>query len=355
LLAAANATGLSRLIGASAWRQGRLLILCYHGLSDGDLHEWKPSLFMHTEDFKRRLRLLREAHCNVLGLGEALQRLEDGSLPARSVVLTFDDGFVDFYRVAWPTLREFGFPATLYLTTHYVLHNMPVFDPALDYLLWKGRGQKLDWPEMAAERVLLDPAGRQQMMGVLQAYALKKRLTTAQKDDLLEELARRLGIDYDAVRQSRVLSLINENEARELSAEGADMQLHTHRHRTSIHRDLFSREVLDNRDCMAALGLRDSEHFCYPNGSRVAQEPQWLEGLGIKSAVTCHPDLVTPGSARLLLARVSDCFPFTETELLAWVHGTAALLPHRGRAQETVTPQLEEAELEPHAYSGANR
>ena len=310
---------------------------------------------MHTEDFRRRLRLLREANCNVLGLGEALKRLEDGSLPPRSVVLTFDDGFVDFYRLAWPMLREFGFPATLYLTTHYMLQNVPVFDPALDYLLWKGRGQRLDWPEMTSREVSLDPAGRQQMIGILRTYALKRKLTTVQKDALLEELAERLGLDYDAFRQSRVLNLINEDEARELSTAGADLQLHTHRHRTSIHQDLFSREIVDNRACMAALGLHDSEHFCYPNGVRAAAEPQWLEGLGIKSAVTCRPDLVAPGSARHSLPRVVDCFPFTETEVVAWVHGTAALLPHRGRAGDPVAPQQEEAELERLAYSAVNR
>ena len=310
---------------------------------------------MHTEDFRRRLSLLRENNCNVLGLGEALQRLEDGSLPPRSVVLTFDDGFVDFYRLAWPMLQEFGFPATLYLTTYYMLHNVPVFDPALDYLLWKGRGKHLHWPEMTSREVTLDAAGRQQMISVLRTYALKQKLTTSQKDALLEELAKRLGLDYVAFRQSRILSLINENEVRELSTTGADLQLHTHRHRTSIHQELFSREILDNRDCMAALGLRDAEHFCYPNGVIGPQEPQWLEGLGIESAVTCRPDLAAPGFARHLLPRVADCFPFTETEFLAWVHGSAALLPHRGKVQQIVAAQQEEAELERLAYSAANR
>jgi peptidoglycan/xylan/chitin deacetylase (PgdA/CDA1 family) len=310
---------------------------------------------MHSGDFRRRLRLLREHNCNVLGLGEALQRLNNGSLPARSVVLTFDDGFADFYRVAWPMMREAGVPATLYLTTHYVRHNLPVFDPALDYLLWKGRGKQLDWPEITAERVSLDPPGRRQMIGVLHSYAVKKKLTTNQKDALLDELAKRLGLDYDAFRRSRILSLINENEVRELGMTGADLQLHTHRHRTSVHQDLFSREIVDNRDCMAGLGVRNSEHFCYPNGVRVAQEPQWLEGLGIRSAVTCHPDLATPGSARHLLPRVTDCSPFTPTEFLAWVHGTGALLPHRGRAHEILAPQHEQTEVERLAYSGANR
>ena len=355
LLAAANATGLSRFIGASSWRQKRLLILCYHGISDSDLHEWNPSLFMPTEKFRRRLKLLRESKCNVLALGEALQRLEDGSLPPRSVVLTFDDGFADFYRVAWPMMREAGLPATLYLTTHYVRRNLPVFDPALEYLLWKGSGKQLDWPEITGRRVSLDPRGRRQMAGVLRAYALKEKLTTLQKDALMEELANRLGLDYEAFRQSRILSLINENEVRELGMTGADLQLHTHRHRTSIHQELFSREVVDNRECMAALGCPGSEHFCYPNGVHLAQEPEWLQGLGIRSAVTCHPDFASPGSARHLLPRVTDCFPFSETEFLAWLHGTGALLPHRGRAQETGAVLQEEADLERLVYSAANR
>ena len=343
-LAAANATGLSRLIGASSWRRQRLLILCYHGVTGGDLHQWNPSLFIKAEDFKRRLGLLRDSNCNVLGLGEALERLENGSLPQRSVVLTFDDGFADFYHVAWPILREFGFPATLYLTTYYVFRNLPVFDPALDYLLWKGRGNRLDWPEINQSAVLLDPAGRQQMSHLLRTHVRSKELTATQKDGLLEDLAKRLGVDYDAFRRSRVLGLINTDEVRQLSKEGTDLQLHTHRHQTPIHQNLFSREIADNRSSMAALGLRASEHFCYPSG-RVVRGLHWLEELGIKSAVTCHVDLAARGSSRHLLPRVSDGFPLTETELVAWVHGTAALLPHRREPRETVAIQ-EEAKSE---------
>ncbi|MCU1336916.1 MAG: Polysaccharide deacetylase [Bryobacterales bacterium] len=350
LLGAANASGLSRLIGASNWRRQRLLILCYHGVTEGELHQWNPSLFMLAENFKRRMSLLREARCNVLGLGEAIERLEDGCLPPRSVVLTFDDGFTDFYRAAWPILREYGFPATLYLTTYYMARNLPVFDPALDYLLWKGRGQQLDWPEISARKVFLNLEGRQRMSLVLQTYALQKRLTATQKDGLLEDLAERLVIDYDAFRRSRVLSLINEDEARKLSAEGADLQLHTHRHRTSVHRAGFAREILENRDCMAALGLRPPQHFSYPSGVRRAQDPQWLDELGIKSATTADAGFVTQVADRHSLPRVVDCCPFSEVEFLGWVYGSAALLPHRGNSQKTVAV-LEEEETEELPYA----
>lgn len=353
LLAAANATGLSGLIGSSAWRQRRLLILGYHGVTDGDLHQWSPSLYMHTEEFRRRIELLHEAKCSVLSLSEALRRLEDGTLPPRSVVLTFDDGFADFGRVAWPILREFGFPVTLYLTTYYMACNLPVFDPALGYLLWKGRGRQLDWPGVIARPVLLDLAGRRRMSQVLKAHALKAKLTATQKDDLLEGLAERLGLDYDAFRQSRILNLINKDEARKLSEEGVDLQLHTHRHRTSIHQSRFEREIVDNRDCLSALGSHRSEHFCYPNGLRRANDPQWLEELGIKSAVTCDPGLATPDSDRRSLARVVDCFPFSEPEFLGWVYGTAAFLPHRGRSQEVTPPQEEPEEIESVRYAAS--
>jgi peptidoglycan/xylan/chitin deacetylase (PgdA/CDA1 family) len=356
LLAAANHSGLSRLIGASTWRNHRLLILCYHGVTDGDLHQWNPSLFMDVGVFRRRMELLRQAKCHVIGLGEALERLQNGSLPPRSVVLTFDDGFADFYHVARPILREFGFPATVYLTTYYMFRNLPVFDPALDYLLWKGRGRQLDWPEITPQPVFLDATGHQRMARALHAFALKKKLSATQKDALLEDLAKRLGLDYDALRQSRALNLLNEDEARQLSAEGVDLQLHTHRHRTSAQHSRFLREIVDNREGLAALGSHRSEHFCYPSGVRRANDPQWLDELGIKSAATCEAGYVAPDSDRHSLPRVVDCSPFTETEFLGWLHGTAALLPHRGRSQEafSIPEETEEIELLPYA-SALNR
>ncbi len=42
------------------------------------------------------------------------------SLPERPVILTFDDGFADFYTEAFPLLKQYDFKATLYVTTGYV-------------------------------------------------------------------------------------------------------------------------------------------------------------------------------------------------------------------------------------------
>src|SRR6185503_6410029 len=98
------------------------------------------TLFLHRDLFRDRLRLIEKAGCTVLPLGEALRRLYANDLPDRSVALTFDDGTYDFYRLAYPILKEFDFPATVYLTTFYADYNRPVFDVIASYILWKGRG-----------------------------------------------------------------------------------------------------------------------------------------------------------------------------------------------------------------------
>src|SRR3954451_24485649 len=127
LLGSAQTCGLFSLVRNSKWRQDRLLILAYHGISIDDEHLWDPTLFMHPEFFRSRLRSIANAGCTVLPLGEAVRLLYAGQLPERSVALTFDDGTYDFYQRAWPILQEFNFPVTLYLTTFYSQFNRPVF------------------------------------------------------------------------------------------------------------------------------------------------------------------------------------------------------------------------------------
>lgn len=75
----------------------------------------------------------------MLPLGEGLRRLRDGTLPPRSICLTFDDGGYDFFQQAYPLLQKYGFPATVYQTTYYTLLERPVFNLVCSYMLWMRR------------------------------------------------------------------------------------------------------------------------------------------------------------------------------------------------------------------------
>src|SRR5271163_1599289 len=98
----ARVAGVFAAVKASQWRNQRLLILCYHGISFEDEHEWSSALYLSPATFRERMRILAQGGYHVLPLGEALERLENGTLPPKSVAITFDDGGYNFHAVAYP-------------------------------------------------------------------------------------------------------------------------------------------------------------------------------------------------------------------------------------------------------------
>jgi peptidoglycan/xylan/chitin deacetylase (PgdA/CDA1 family) len=344
VLRLAETTGFSRLLSGSAWRRHRLLILCYHGVSKYDEHEW-GSLYISPETFRRRMELVAQAHCNVLPLAEAVSRLQSGTLPDRAVTITFDDGLHDFFSVAFPIIESFGYPVTLYLTTYYVEFNRPVFDPMCSYLLWKGRHkQQLEWPEVLPVPVALSDAGCQRAAAMIREFAISRKLSGHEKDDLLARLAGRLDVDYQDACRKRVLHLITPEEAKALARRGVDLQYHTHRHRVYRGRERMFAELEDNRRRIALYTARAPHHFCYTGGFYLPEHPGYLKEYGMSSATTLFPGLCNVRTDPLLLPRLVDNMGISDLEFRAWLAGTAALLPTR-RVEMSQGQLLEEEEL----------
>ena len=55
---------------------------------------------------------------------------------------------------------------------------------------------------------------------------------------------------------------MNPDEVAKVSREGVDVELHAHRHRRPLDRDLFRREISDNRKAIEQLTGRTPVHFC---------------------------------------------------------------------------------------------
>ncbi len=326
-----EAAGLFRIALNSRWRKDHLLILCYHGISLEDEHEWDGSLYITRELLRRRMQTLSDHRCNVLPLDEAVQRLYAGSLPERSVAITFDDGTYDFYAAAWPVLSEFQYPVTVYLTTYYSEFNRPVFDVMVSYLLWKGRDRSsFSWPEVLPHAVSLDDAGsRLAAHRHILNYAAAAGLSARQKDDLLAQLASLLNIDYDMLCRKRLLHIMTPEESRALAARGVDFQLHTHRHRVWRNREKFYRELDDNRARIEAVSPVTPNHFCYTGGVYLPEFFRYLEDYGIASATTCEPGLCDRHSRRMCLPRLVDTSTLSDLEFRGWLSGVSAILPQR--------------------------
>ena len=300
--------GVFSIVKRSQWRKQRLLILCFHGLSIEDEHEWLPHLFITPERFRQRLACLRSMNAHVLPLGEGLARLASGSLPEASVVLTFDDGFFDFSQHGVPLLSEFGFPCTLYLTTHYVRHRYPLANLALDYVLWKSRRSSIRLPEygIEADVSIASYVERQKVVWQILKQAAARGVSTAGKDEIVSSIAERLEVDYQQILNRRILQLLNADEVANVARQGIDIQLHTHRHRTPSDRELFMRELRDNRREIQEMTGTNPVHFCYPSGNYSEQFFAWLGECGVQSATTCERGLATRAANPLLLPRVLD-------------------------------------------------
>jgi peptidoglycan/xylan/chitin deacetylase (PgdA/CDA1 family) len=339
-LAVGKSIGVFQVLSRSDWRKHHLLILGYHGVSVDDEHLWNPDLYISPEQFRCRMQALKDFGCNVLPLADALEQLEAGTLPTCSVVLTFDDGSSDFYHRALPILREFGWPATVYLTSFYSTYNRPVFDPMVSYLLWKGRGKVLDvsgimngtrWFDLSNE------AERQNAATAFREFTRNQKFSAMQKDELLTTLAKRLSIDYEAILSKRILHLLSTEELGALAAEGVDIELHTHRHYCPKTRESFMLELDENKDFISRF-TKLPHHFCYPHGAYEDCFDPWLQDCDVLSATTCDAGLATHHSDRYRLPRLVDTSSLRLVEYEGWVSGFANFLPRRPTKAANLIP-----------------
>jgi len=338
-LSALRGGGIFSWIKNSHWRQERLLILCYHGTSLEDEHLWRPQLYIQPQKLEQRFESLKQGQFSVLPLGEALQRLRAGTLPPRSVALTFDDGTYDFFRQAYPLLRHYGFPATVYQTTYYTTVERPIFNLICSYMLWKRRGEVIADGESLGLQKPLDlrtQSSRSAVLRDLIQTSDREHRTGLEKDEIGAQLAQVLKIDYDRLRVERILHLMNERELQEISRNGVDIQLHTHRHRTPEDETLFRKEIQQNRLAIHKATATKPVHFCYPSGVYSPAFIPWLQKENVVSATTCDAGLAGRRSENLLLPRFIDHQNRTQLEFESWITGVGDLLAVRRKAADHI-------------------
>jgi peptidoglycan/xylan/chitin deacetylase (PgdA/CDA1 family) len=92
-------------------------VLVYYSFSKN-----KPGKTTVTrDDFKAQMKYLKENGYNVITLDQLLDFLDyKEQIPEKSVVITFDDGWRSIYNIAFPIMKEYGFPATLFIYTDFI-------------------------------------------------------------------------------------------------------------------------------------------------------------------------------------------------------------------------------------------
>jgi peptidoglycan/xylan/chitin deacetylase (PgdA/CDA1 family) len=112
---------LHRLTSSASQRS--ISILMYHSIADEDESRLHPYYRTATSPamFASQMASLHAAGVRGVGLAEAMDRVE-GKLPSteKSVVITFDDGYQNFYTNAFPILDRYGFTAVMFVASGYI-------------------------------------------------------------------------------------------------------------------------------------------------------------------------------------------------------------------------------------------
>lgn len=98
----------------------KAVILLYHQVINA---EYDPlRLAVSPRDFLAQMRYLKKNY-NIISLDKLASYLKQGRIPGKSVVITFDDGYVDNYLYARPILEKLEIPATIFIVSSYVNTN----------------------------------------------------------------------------------------------------------------------------------------------------------------------------------------------------------------------------------------
>jgi peptidoglycan/xylan/chitin deacetylase (PgdA/CDA1 family) len=113
-------------------------ILMYHSIADSEETSLDRPYYRTVTAcsvFALHMKLLHEQGYRVINLCEAIELLRNGASDDKCAVITFDDGYADFYRNAFPELYRWGFTATVFLPTAYIGSTTMRFN-GRDCLTW---------------------------------------------------------------------------------------------------------------------------------------------------------------------------------------------------------------------------
>lgn len=233
--------------------------LMYHHVNphQGDLVTLTP------QEFETQLRYLKEKQYRSLFLDDLVRFLKgEDSFPERSVVLTFDDGYLDNWVYAFPLLLRYRIKATLFCVTS-----------------WVGEGAARPRAGAAAPRDLPE---------ILPHRQAKKRFG----------------------EKGRGGEAANWSELGEMLASGLiDVQSHTHRHRSLADAGMTRREIeedlLQSRALIQEHLHRDSRFLSWPWGEFTPEAQQAAGAAGFEAVLTTRRGANRPGADLFAIPRIS--------------------------------------------------
>ncbi|MEW6730723.1 MAG: polysaccharide deacetylase family protein [Acidobacteriota bacterium] len=275
--------------------RGRVIILGYHRVVQDFAISSKlaiPSLLISVETLSKQLDLIRKKF-ECLSLDDALEVLSGRRTLLRDgVVLTFDDGYRDFYENAFPLLCSYGLAATIFVPTMLIGHDQPLIHDQLYYLVCEMARQGHSLTGLLCELDLkyllprvVDTLSRN-VEGCFATMRILFELPSVEVSRLIDAMKAELNLSN--AQFPIEFQLLNWSMLYEMAGTGITIGAHTCNHTllTCEPLDKAAAEILDSkRQLEEALGL-PADHFAYPDGRYDTAVAEIVRAAGFRSACT---------------------------------------------------------------------
>jgi glycosyltransferase involved in cell wall biosynthesis/peptidoglycan/xylan/chitin deacetylase (PgdA/CDA1 family) len=295
---------LKRALNAARSQRGSSgLILMYHRvqkLSD----PW--GLNVRPEYFAEHLEVIRR-YGRPWPLGRAVHALQQGALPPRTIVITFDDGYRDNLLSAKPLLEQHDIPATLFLTTGSIEGKSEFWWDELERILLQTetlpRTLQLMMRQVAGQWELSDASSSRLRL----YYELHERLqplTHNGRQDIMNQLRLWAGVN-SAVRESH--QCLSREDVIELHRGGLfEIGSHTVTHPllTSLPAESQRTEIQDGKSELENILGHEVTGFAYPYGQCTTETLELVRAAGFLCGCSVASAIVAPDADPFNLPRV---------------------------------------------------
>ena len=284
---------------------GGLVVLTYHRVLPVRAAQAYalPPMAMPRDEFDAQMGHLAR-HYAPLPLAEAAERLARGALPPRAVAVTFDDGYADNYRHAFPILKKHGVPATIFVVTGALDRRTPFWWDAVAAAVDRLARQPSDENHLPAWVTACLAPLRAGAPSREVARAIVRRLNGLERPERERTVAALLAAAPGAVGAGD--DLLTWDQTREMRRAGVELGSHTvsHAFLDELEPAEARREIEESLERLAAELGAPARLFAYPRG-RVAEPLRAvLRDAGILAAVTTELGDNRPGADLLSLHRL---------------------------------------------------
>lgn len=260
-------------------------ILMYHRFSaEKKGHE------VTAATFERQLQLIKKYFqpMTLASLAQAINK--NGTAPKHAVVITVDDGYRDFYEVAYPLLKHYQVPATFFVTTGFVNGDIWLWP---DQLLWilRNRNTAEGILQVGDRRFdLSQPVKNLWWPLVLHLLEVENSVRLA----AMVELEQRSAVNLP-VRAPEEFAAVSWEQLREMQGHGIEIGGHTRSHPSLGHMPLVEakQEIEASFNELREQLGEQPRTFCYPNGQPAdysVDVKNIVSQSGFLAAVTAYSD-----------------------------------------------------------------